>query len=426
MQRFSALRNMATATLLALVIMSTFAMGYALGERSPESLAKAQGTQPTDTTEVFAPFWEAWGILHDNFVDPLDDNVLMEGALTGMMQSVGDPHTDYMSPTTFSRVNEAMSGGYEGIGASVRKDEVTGGLELVSIFDNSPAEAAGLLAGDQIVEVNGENVTALTQDEIVSMVRGPAGTTVQLGILRTTPDNLLQIDVLRDRIAVTSVAYEVLDGGIGYLRLSQFDFSSSGAMRDALVAMDADNLNGLILDVRGNPGGYLTTSIEVASAYVEDGLIVTERGPNREQSYQALGNAIATHVPMIVLVDQGSASASELIAGALQDRERATVVGMQTFGKGSVQTWSTLSNGGGIRVTVSRWYTPAGRSVSEVGITPDVVVPYAYDEASAAQYDTQVQAAIDLLTGVMQVSDYAISEGSPEENAVSEALPSRE
>lgn len=425
--------------------------------------AQAQDGQPEDTRELFQPFWEAWDLLHANYVDPLDDavlaagaveglvraaavpdfdpaqveiaaageesdpfallwavwallhaqaqllpddNALMEGALRGMLAALGDPHTDYMDPETFARVNESVSGEYEGIGAMVRQNEDIGGLELVSIFEGSPAERAGLRAGDVIVRVEGRDVTVLSQNEIIAMVRGPAGTLVRLGIQRPGITELLKFEVVRGKIAVPSVRSELLEGGYGYVRLSQFDSGSAQELRAALGEIDADTLPGLILDLRGNPGGYLTTSIEVASLFLDDETIVVERGPGREIAHKALGNPIAGQVPMVVLVDQGSASASELIAGALQDHGRATIVGMQTFGKGSVQTWRDLSNGGGIRITISRWYTPDGHSVSEVGITPDVVVPYQPEEVSGDP-DNQLTAALQVLNGTATLLESA-------------------
>jgi len=302
-----------------------------------------------------------------------------------------------------------MSGEYEGIGAVVRQDEKTGGLELVSIMEDSPAEKAGLQPGDQIVKVEGKDVTHLGQNEIVAMVRGPAGTPVRLGILRSGEPDILKFEVLRDRVVVPSVSSKVLAGEIGYIRLSQFDFDTSQDMRGALEAMDANHLKGLILDVRGNPGGYLTTSIEVASAYIPEGPIVIERSPGHEVAHQALGDAIAVDVPMVVLVDQGSASASELIAGALQDHGRATIVGMPTFGKGSVQTWLTLSNGGGVRITIARWYTPDGHSVSDVGIKPDIEVPYK-PQALRVNEDNQLTAAIQVLNGTYDPAQAGLEE----------------
>ncbi len=456
-------RKLLILSAVLMVLLSVAVGSYLISTEPPHAYVRAQANQPAGTVELFAPFWEAWDLLHENYVDPLndgdlaegalngmlkavnvplggfveptidknapttddlfepfwaawtglhdsfgevlDDNALMEGALNGMVNSIGDPHTSYMDPESFARINEGMNGEYEGIGATVRQNETTGGLELVTIFKGSPAEQAGLRPGDQIVRVDGEDVTTLAQDEIISLVRGPADTTVLLGILRSGEPDIFDVDVVRAKITVPSVESEVLDGNIGYIRLSQFEFSSSQAMRTALEQMDANHLDGLILDVRGNPGGYLTTSIEVASAYIPSGTIVIERSPGQETSHAALENAIAPDVPMVLLVDQGSASASELIAGALQDHHRAKIVGMPTFGKGSVQTWRTLSNGGGIRITISRWYTPDGHSVSDVGITPDVEVPYVAEDVSGDP-DNQLSAAVAVLHGNYQPTVY--------------------
>ncbi len=444
------------AASLVLAVLLAIALNGASGWVTILSpVAEAQSNQPADTVDLFKPFWETWQLLHDNYVDPLDDsslvsgaedglisalndpafnlpvpavpadvttdderfvpfwdlwttvhdqyqnlddNALMEGSLRGMVASIGDPHTDYMDPETFAQINESMSGEYEGIGATVDQDPATGGLELVSIMPNSPAEQAGLLPGDTIVRVEGEDVTSLSQNEIVARVRGPAGTPVRLGILRPGETDILKFEVMRQKIVVPSVVSRVLSDDIGYIRLSQFDFNSGPEMRTALENMDANNLKGLILDVRGNPGGYLTTAIQVASAYIPTGNILIERGPDRTTEHPALNNAIAPDVPMVILVDQGSASASELIAGALQDHQRATVVGMQTFGKGSVQSWHQLSNGGGVRITISRWYTPDNHSVSDVGIQPDVVVPFD-PTATTGNMDNQLAVAVQVLEG---------------------------
>jgi carboxyl-terminal processing protease len=359
--------------------------------------------QAATRDELFAPFWDSWTLLHETFPDALDDDALMNGALAGMVEGIGDPNTAYWDPETYALVFERMSAEYEGIGAVVRQDETTGGLELVSIFDDSPAQQMGLRVGDQIVQVDGEDVTVLSQNEIIALVRGPAGSTVQLGILRPGEAEILQFEVVRARISVPSVSSEVLEGNIGYVRLSQFEFNTSQEMRMALQAMDADHLNGLILDVRGNPGGYLVTSIEVASAFIPEGVILYERTTEEEFPHMALGNAIATNVPMVLLVDQGSASASELIAGALQDHGRATIVGMPTFGKGSVQVQRELSNGGGLSITIGRWFTPNKTSVNERGIIPDIEVPYSPVEVSGDE-DNQLTAAIQVLNGTYQES----------------------
>jgi len=459
MQDFNLFRRLAASGAIVVLMLAVAAGSYVVLLHATDSQVEAQGNQPADTIELFDPFWEAWALLHENYVDPLDDQALMEGALTGllqaaddpypisdflsepasdtsntdelfkpfcdawtqiheeaaeplddnalmesalssMMEAIGDPHTDYMPPEVWQQVNESMSGAYEGIGAVVGESEEYGGLELVSIMDGSPAEKAGLHSGDVIVEVEGQDVTDLSQNEIIALVRGPAGTLVRLGVMREGTSEMLKFEVKRDRISIPSVTSEVLDGNIGYVRLSQFEFETGEALRNALSEMNANELNGLILDLRGDPGGYLTTAIDVGSVFIMSGPIVIERSPGQEYAHEALGNAIAPDVPLVVLVDQGSASASELIAGALQDTGRATVVGMQTFGKGSVQTWRELSNGGGIRITISRWYTPNGNSVSEVGITPDVEVPYDPD----VEDDSHLAAALAVLQGTYEAA----------------------
>ena len=463
---FRGARRTLFTTLVVALALSVLGATYLVSVAGGRPFALAQGDQPPETAELFRPFWEAWDLLHANYVDPLDDaalaagavegllgaaetlgldvaeieaptppadctgeacfapmwdvwrtlherfgdaldaeadTALMEGALRNMVAAIGDPHTEYMDPETFARVNESMSGEYEGIGATVRQNEETGGLELVSIFEGSPAEKAGLRPGDQIVMVEGQDVTHLSQDEIIALVRGPANTPVRLGILRPGVDEILKFEVVRARISVPSVRGEILEPGIGYVRLAQFEFNTDAQLRQVLRELDVDHLDGLILDVRGDPGGYLTTAIQVASEFIPEGVILIERSPEEEIVHEALGDPTAPDVPLVVLVDQGSASASELIAGAFQDHERAIVVGMPTFGKGSVQTWRTLSNGGGIRITISRWYTPNGRSVSEVGIQPDIVVPYdpelTYDDE---RLDNQIVAAIQALKGTYE------------------------
>ncbi len=452
-----ALRARPFRSLLIVLLSTTLCLSFGTPVLAQEPL-------PPGTQELFAPFWEAWELLHANYVEPLDDarlvagategliraaalppdaitvapipsdaaddqarltpvwkawqdihrvkplvddDLLLDGLLYGLMAAVGDPHTDYMNPETYARVSEGMSGEYEGIGATVRLSETYGGLELVTIMDGSPAQAAGLQPGDVIVEVDGEDVTSLSQNEIISRVRGPANTVVRLGIRRAGVDEILHFDVTRQRIHVPSVVSSLLDDDqIGYLRLNSFEDDTTAEMVAALNAMNANALPGLILDMRGNPGGYLTTAIQVASAFLREGNILIERTPDRTVEYPRIGEPIAPDVPMVVLVDQGSASASELVAGALQDHHRAIVVGMRTFGKGSVQRWYRLSNGGGIRITVSRWYTPNGRSVSDVGIEPDVVVAYEPDP-TGGNADNQLAVALQVLQGTYVASEQA-------------------
>jgi carboxyl-terminal processing protease len=387
---------------LALLVLLTFSAGYILRD-SQSAPAPAVAQTETDREELFRPFWEAWELLHENYVDPLDDNLLMEAALNGFMTSLGDPNMDYMDPARYELILTDLDGEFEGIGATVQQNEETGGLTIVRPLPNSPAEAAGLLPGDEIVTVNGEDITSLDQSLIIAKVRGPAGTDVVLGIRRLGNEDLLEITVTRARITLPSVEYELFDDNIGYIQFYQFSRDSADALSDALTTLDAENLDGLIFDLRGNTGGYLDITLEVVNLFVERGVILIERGPGgAEQKYQASGNALAPTVPMVVLVDAGSASASEIVAGALQDLKRATIIGTTTYGKGTVQTWRRLSNGGGVRITISRWYTPKGRSIDQQGVEPDRVVEFpALEPGTPYSYelDPQLQAAIEYLQG---------------------------
>ena len=376
---------------LGVLLAACLALGFALG--TGYGAANASPNPQTDRDALFAPFWEAWDLLHSSYVDPLDDNSLMEAALSGMMDSLGDPHTFYMDPDTFRIANTDLSGEFEGIGATVRQDADTGALLIVDTLAQSPAQQAGLLPGDAIVQVDGEDITGMALSETINLIRGPDGTSVDLGIQRDDNTDLLTITVTRSTIHIPEIDVKTLDGGIVYIRLYQFGAGATEALHNALVDQDVEHSPGLILDLRGNPGGYLSTAVDVASEFLSNGLVLKERFQDRERDYPVNGDPTAPTVPMVVLVDGGSASASELVSGAFQDQGRATIIGTTTFGKGSVQTWRELSNGGGVRVTIARWYTPNDRTIQDVGLTPDIQVQ---NEPGATE-DAQLQAALDYL-----------------------------
>ncbi len=375
-----------------LLVVGLFGAGFLLGTQY--SQVEAGGHAQADRETLFAPFWETWDLIHSSYVDEVDDVALMEGALNGMMAALGDEHSFYMNPETFAIVNNDLAGEFEGIGATVRQNQETGALVIVDTLPDSPAEAAGLKSGDAIVQVDGVDITAMTQTEIISRIRGPAGTTVELGIVRPGESALVIIPITRARIQIDSVQAEVLDSGLVYIRLLQFGSQAAQDLHGILRELRVEDRPGLILDFRGNPGGFLSTAIDVASEFVEGGVVVRERFRDSERIYEASGNPTAPTIPMVILVDEGSASASELVAGALQDLGRATIIGTHTFGKGSVQTWRQLSNGGGVRVTIARWYTPGGRTIHEVGLTPDIEVAERLDERGE---DLQLNTAIQYL-----------------------------
>ncbi|MBN1283804.1 MAG: S41 family peptidase [Anaerolineae bacterium] len=383
---------------LALVCLT---VGYILGTQSAEPVsAQIEPDPPTaQRDEVFAPFWETWDLLHSIYVDAgeIDDTVLMEGALRGMLGVIDDPNTGYMTPYEFQLATESLQGSFEGIGAYVRKDEVTGALRIVSVIETSPAEAAGVLAGDSVYEVDGEDITGLDQTQMVNRVRGPAGSTVILSIRREGVPGLLEITVVRASVTIPSVESEII-GGVAYLRLLQFGAQTTEEQRAALAELMANDPRGLILDLRGNAGGYLQTAVDVAGEFIGEGIVLIERTAEDEVQFTTELGGLAETIPMVVLVDQGSASASEILAGALQDTGRATIIGVQTFGKGTAQNWRPLSNGGAARITIARWYTPGGHTVEGDGLMPDVEISWP-SYAVFDGFDPALEAALRVLDG---------------------------
>jgi carboxyl-terminal processing protease len=353
---------------------------------------------PANSDELFAPFWQAWDIVHEEYVDqPVDDVALMRGAISGALDALGDPHTSYMDPITYQQANIPLQGSYEGIGAWV--DTNTELLTIVSPMPGSPAEEAGLQPEDEVVAVDGEDVTGIDANIVIRSVLGPAGTTVHLTIRREGETKLLEFEIVRAEILVPNVESEMLEGDIGYIHLFNFSNDTSDRLRSAIRDLRQAELNGLILDLRGNGGGFLLTAIEVGSEFIENGVIMTERfGDGSEEVYEALGDGLATDLPLIVLVNGGSASASEIVAGAIQDYGRGLLVGETTFGKGSVQNWIALTEEeGAVRVTVARWYTPEGRQIAGEGLEPDYEVPYTEEDFDTGN-DPQLEKAIELLT----------------------------
>jgi carboxyl-terminal processing protease len=367
-----------------------------LANAAPEDVITATDTE--DIAELFLPFWEAWDLVHENFVDqPVDDVKLMQGSIQGMMQALGDPHSSYMDPEQYEQANMQYEGEYEGIGAYI--DTSTEYITIISTMPGSPAEEVGLRPGDQVLAVDGEDMTGIDGDLVIRRILGPAGTKVTLSIKREGVADILEFEITRALINLPSVESEMLEDHIAYIKLNDFGNRTTGEFRDALEDLITDDTQGLILDLRGNPGGLLTTSIEVASELLPDGIVLVERfGDGKEQEYDVQPGGLATEIPLVVLVNGGSASASEIVAGAIQDSERGILVGETTFGKGSVQSWIALSNdAGAIRVTIARWYTPNDRQIAEIGLTPDVEVPITEEDMEAG-IDPQLEKAIEILT----------------------------
>ena len=360
-----------------------------------------QSATPEEYQTLFVPFWEAWNIVHNQFVDqPLDDVALMRGAIRGMMDAVGDKQTFYMDPVVYETETSALSGEYEGIGAYVDTDGEY--LTIISPIEGSPAEAAGLKPGDQIIAINGVDMTGTTPEQARQKVLGPAGTTVILTVTREGEADSLEFILTRARITIPSVTGEMLENNIAYVDINQFGEKTTGELSAVLDELLAQNPSGIIIDLRNNPGGYLHTSVEVASEFIDSGVILYEQyGDGNRDTYNALGNGRATEFPIVVLVNEGSASASEILAGALQDYERAQLVGVQSYGKGSVQQWVPLSDEqGAARVTIARWLTPEERLIDGIGLTPDFIVEIT-EEDFANELDPQLDKAIEVLLGLI-------------------------
>lgn len=358
-----------------------------------------QSATPEELQTLFAPFWEAWKLVHENYVDqPLDDVTLMRGAINGMMQALGDQHSTYMDPEEFKQANESLEGSYEGIGAYV--DTTTDYLTVTSPIPGSPAEAAGLLPGDKIIAIDGEDMTGIDAELARRKVLGPAGTKVVLTVLREGEEAPFDVSIVRARITIASAEGKMLEGGIAYIQVTTFGPNTTPELNAALQELMPQNPKGIILDLRNNGGGYLQTAVEVTSQFVGDGVVLYEQyGDGNRTTYEVIPGGVATDskIPMIVLVNEGSASASEIVAGALQDSGRAKLLGTVSYGKGSVQIWYPLmEENGAVRVTIAKWLTPNGNTIHEIGLTPDYPVELTEDDRKADK-DPQLDEAVRIL-----------------------------
>ncbi len=355
------------------------------------------GVSSTSTEELFAPFWEAWQIVHDQYLDqPVDDQKLMQGAIRGMMDSLGDPHSGYMDPVEYSDSTAPLEG-YSGIGAWVNTEGEF--LTITEPMKGSPAEAAGLKAGDQITAIDGVDMKGTVAELARQKVLGPAGSKVLLTILREGVEQPFDVSITRQQISIPSTESKMLDNGIAYVRLNAFSNTTADELHAALEELMAQNPKGLILDLRNNGGGYLDTAIAVGSEFIPSGVVAYEEyGDGKRNTFNTSGKGIATQIPMVVLVNEWTASASEVVAGALQDHGRAQLVGVTTYGKGTAQNWIPLTNNeGAIRVTIARWLTPNERNVTGTGLTPEVEVKISDADAQAA-IDTQLNKALEILS----------------------------
>ena len=315
-----------------------------------------------------------------NYVDKVDDHTLIKGAIDGMLAAL-DPHSSYAEKSDYDTLRTTTDGNYGGLGITVSTED--GAVKVVAPTEDTPAWRAGIKAGDYITHINGELVYGLSLDEAVEKMRGPAGSAITLTIVRPGRDKPLDLSLVRERIQLRPVKWEVKEG-VGYININTFSGNVADQTKSALIAIDkatGGHPLGYIVDLRSNPGGLLDQAIEVSDAFLEQGEIVSQRGREKSdiERYYAQPGDLAHGLPVIVLIDAGSASASEIVAGALQDHRRALVMGERSFGKGSVPTVIQTGANSALRLTTARYYTPSGRSVQAGGIDPDIVVPQLTD-----------------------------------------------
>lgn len=346
----------------------------------------------------FETFWEAWSFLNEHFYGeiPTDDERLY-GAIRGMVTTFGDQHTAFVDPISAAVHSENISGSFEGIGASIRVDEA-GRLIIAQPFPDRPAFQAGLRPDDVILEVDGQSVEGLSLYESVLLIRGPAGSTVTLTIFREGTPEPFAVGVVRAEIEIEVVQAELLEAQIGYVRLTQFSKGAAEKVTEAIETLTEQGAKSIIFDLRSNPGGLLSEAVNVSSVFLAEGTVVVERLKNEEEKLFEVkgGYQAAVEVPLVVLVDGGSASASEIVAGAIQDYERGAIIGQQTFGKGSVQLPHTLSDNSQLRVTVAEWLTPLERQIHGVGISPDIAVEMDFEDFEQG-LDPQLDEAVRYL-----------------------------
>lgn len=365
------------------------------GETAPSAGSGAVLPIASDTLD-FTIFDEVWDQVERDFDGdvPADDDLLYS-AIEGSLEALDDRFTAFIRPELAARLREDMEGSVSGIGAFVNEND-DGFFEIVAPIEGQPAMEAGLLPGDIIIAVDGESVVGMSFDEVILLVRGPSGSEVRLTVRRNDEPDPLEFTIVRATFEVPVVESEMLADNIAYVRLLEFSRGADSKLLAALEELLAQNPQGLILDLRNNPGGFLDQSIAVADIFLPQGVVAYERNRSGlDQTFRSDDGDVAERIPLVVLVNEASASASEIVAGAIQDNGRAIIIGATTFGKGSVQTVHTLSDGSELRVTIARWYTPDDRSIDEAGIAPDIEVesPLLIGEED----DAQIRRAVEYL-----------------------------
>jgi len=404
--------RMASRVGTVILVLLVFGAGIVVGSYSTTKKSLVNNAGAVEITKVldlygksrssdvsFVQFWNVWDKIKQSHVgQPVNEVDLFYGALKGMVAGLDDPYSTYFPPVEAQEFARDLAGEFEGIGAEIAIRENQ--LVVVAPLPSSPAEKAGLKAGDSIYAIDGKETFGMTLEEAVSHIRGEDGTAVVLSVSRNGVDRIQDVSVTRATITIPTVVWEQKEKGIAYMRISYFNETTWTDFDTVVEEILATNPKGIILDMRMNPGGYLQTSIEVASEWIPEGPIVIERfADGKENTHKTVGKHRLVGIPTVVLVDEGTASGSEIVAGALQDFGAGTVMGAQTFGKGSVQDFEILSDGSALKLTIAKWFTPQDRAIDKEGITPDVVLEemFTASEDSADRTDLGIQRALEEL-----------------------------
>jgi len=395
-----------------------FGLGLSIGNiiDANNPIAFLRKNNESDISILFQPYQQVWDLLHDQYlIQPLDDTVLMQGSIKGMLNSLGDPYTTYLNPDEFKQQSTPLEGEYTGIGAWV--DTSGDALVFLSPMPNSPAEEAGIQPGDKVIAIDDEDVTSIDPSLVLRKVLGPAETQVKITVQRDKQSDPIEFFLIRKLIVVPSVESSIIEENIGYVRLFSFGAKSYKEISEALQNKINEGATRIILDLRNNTGGYVDAALDITSIFIQGKkpILIEESGDGEQTKYLATKVDFTLDIPMIILVNEGTASASEILAGALQDYERAKLIGQPTFGKGLIQNWIPLDDdNGAVRITIARWLTPLGRQIQGEGLQPDIIVQI-NEEDFFNGIDAQLEKAIEIIQSDKKLVSIEIDSDQSEE-----------
>jgi carboxyl-terminal processing protease len=397
-----------TIIFITIAILASFIAGIFVGEKNvvfselntEKNLVNREIGQPENVD--FSLFWDVWKTVEEKHVNrSISSQEMVYGAINGMISSLGDPYSLFMDPEETKQFSEDISGSFEGVGMEIGiKDKI---LTVIAPLKNTPAYRAGIKAGDKILEVDEISTFDISIDDAVRLIRGQKGTEVKLTILRESLEDTIEISVVRDTIEIKSVEWEIVDSDktekkIAHLKIYHFNEDTTQKLEKAIDEILAEGIYGIVLDLRNNPGGYLETSVEIANCFIKKGSVVAieDFSNGKKEYYRAKKSPRLEKFPLVILINEGSASASEILAGALRDIREIKLIGKKTFGKGSVQELKRLKDGSSVRITVARWLTPNGVCINEEGLAPDIEVEMT-DEDFNEERDPQLDEAVKML-----------------------------